>query len=73
MEELGAGQPLFSRRALAALYLPLVVEQLLVTTVGMADTVMVMRRGVILESAARDAFFSSPAHPYSRELVDAAM
>lgn len=45
MEELGAGQPLFPRRALAALYLPLVVEQLLVTTVGMADTVMVATVG----------------------------
>lgn len=45
MEELRAGQPLFSRRALATLYLPLVVEQLLATTVGMADTVMVATVG----------------------------
>ena len=38
-------KPLFSIRALCALILPLMVEQLLAVTVGMADTMMVSRVG----------------------------
>ena len=38
-------KPLFSRRRLLALFIPLVIEQLLGTTVGMADTVMVASVG----------------------------
>lgn len=38
-------KPLFSTRALCALILPLMVEQLLAVTVGMADTMMVARVG----------------------------
>lgn len=38
-------KPLFSTRALCALILPLMVEQLLAVTVGMADTMMVSRVG----------------------------
>jgi len=38
-------KPLFSTRALCALILPLMVEQLLAVTVGMADTMMASRVG----------------------------
>ena len=38
-------KPLFSTRALCALILPLMVEQLLAVTVGMADTMMVSQVG----------------------------
>ena len=37
--------PLFTRQALLRLILPLVVEQLLAVTIGMADTVMVTSVG----------------------------
>jgi peptide/nickel transport system ATP-binding protein len=37
----------------------------------MADEVMVMNRGEIVESAAADAIYSRPQHPYTRELVAA--
>ena len=46
--ELTASQPrapLFSRQALLRLIIPLVIEQLLLMTVGMADTVMVTTAG----------------------------
>jgi peptide/nickel transport system ATP-binding protein len=36
----------------------------------MAHHVAVMYAGEIVESASRDAFFSRPAHPYSRKLFD---
>ncbi len=60
------------------LLVPESVGMLLIThDVGLArtvaDSVMVMRGGIILEKAARDAFFALPAHPYSRQLVDAEM
>lgn len=38
-------QPLFSRNALIRLIIPLIIEQLLLMTVGMADTVMVTTAG----------------------------
>lgn len=38
-------QPLFSRNALVRLIIPLIIEQLLLMTVGMADTVMVTTAG----------------------------
>ena len=37
---------------------------------GMAHRVAVMYAGEIVELASRDAFFSRPAHPYSRKLFD---
>jgi peptide/nickel transport system ATP-binding protein len=37
----------------------------------MADEVMVMNRGEIVEIAASDAIYSRPQHPYTRELVAA--
>ena len=37
----GAGRPLFTRSELLRLVIPLVIEQFLLMTVGMADTVMV--------------------------------
>ena len=37
----------------------------------MADEVMVMNRGEIVEIAASDAIYSDPQHPYTRELVAA--
>jgi len=37
----------------------------------MADHVAVMREGVIVEAAERDAFFENPQHPYSWQLFDA--
>ena len=40
-----AGAPLFSGKALRALIIPLVVEQLLAVTIGMADTMMVTTAG----------------------------
>lgn len=43
--ELTENKPLFTRRALIALVIPLVIEQLLGTAVGMADTVMVASVG----------------------------
>lgn len=42
---LETGKPLFSRQALARLIVPLVIEQLLLMTVGMADIVMVTTTG----------------------------
>jgi peptide/nickel transport system ATP-binding protein len=36
----------------------------------MAQRVAVMYAGEIVETASRDAFFSRPAHPYSRKLFD---
>ncbi len=43
--ESAQAKPLFSTRALCALILPLMVEQLLAVTVGMADTMMVSQVG----------------------------
>lgn len=40
-----AATPLFSRQALTRLIIPLVIEQLLLMTVGMADTIMVTSTG----------------------------
>lgn len=40
-----ANKPLFSRQALVRLMIPLVIEQLLLMTVGMADTMMVTTAG----------------------------
>jgi peptide/nickel transport system ATP-binding protein len=37
---------------------------------GVAHRVAVMYGGQIVETAARDAFFARPAHPYSRKLFD---
>src|SRR5688572_4808264 len=37
---------------------------------GVAHRVAVMYAGQIVETAARDAFFDRPAHPYSRKLFD---
>jgi peptide/nickel transport system ATP-binding protein len=37
----------------------------------MADEVMVMNRGEVVEMAASDAIYSHPQHPYTRELVAA--
>ncbi len=37
---------------------------------GMAHRVAVMYAGEIVETAARDQFFASPNHPYSRKLFD---
>ena len=37
---------------------------------GVAHRVAVMYAGQIVETAARDAFFERPAHPYSRKLFD---
>ncbi|MCI8916549.1 MAG: MATE family efflux transporter [Oscillospiraceae bacterium] len=45
MESTAASKPFFSNQALARLILPLVVEQLLLMTVGMADTMMVTSAG----------------------------
>jgi ABC-type microcin C transport system duplicated ATPase subunit YejF len=36
-----------------------------------ADRVIVMRHGRIVEEGARDAFYRNPRHPYSRELFEA--
>ena len=41
----GAGRPLFTRSELLRLVIPLVIEQFLLMTVGMADTVMVTTSG----------------------------
>ena len=43
--------PLFSREALVHLIVPLIIEQLLLMTVGMADTVMVTTAGEATVSA----------------------
>ena len=48
---LSAGKPLFSRQALSRLIIPLIIEQLLLMTVGMADTVMVTSAGEAAVSA----------------------
>ncbi len=40
---------------------------------ALADSVMVMRGGSVLENAPRDMFFNGPAHPYSRDLLAAGM
>ncbi|MEI8611927.1 ATP-binding cassette domain-containing protein [Enterovibrio sp. Hal110] len=37
----------------------------------LADTIVVMYLGQIVEQAPRDAFFANPAHPYSRALLAA--
>jgi len=40
----------------------------------MADRIAVMKGGVLLESAPRDAFFAAPKHPYTQKLLkDAAV
>lgn len=39
---------------------------------ALCDHVMVMQRGTIVESGARDALFSQPTHPYTRQLLSAA-
>ena len=44
-KEQGAGRPLFTRSELLRLVIPLVIEQFLLMTVGMADTVMVTTAG----------------------------
>ncbi len=36
-----------------------------------ADRVVVMKDGVIVESSSRDAFYAQPQHPYSKQLFDA--
>jgi peptide/nickel transport system ATP-binding protein len=36
-----------------------------------ADRVAVMRQGLLLEEASREAIFRSPAHPYTRALLGA--
>ena len=41
----GGREPLFSQKELLVLAVPLLVEQLLEVTVGMADTMMVSRCG----------------------------
>ena len=41
----GPGEPLFTTGELMRLIVPLLIEQLLATTVGMADTMMVSRCG----------------------------
>ncbi len=45
MEPKAKTQPLFTRQALTRLLVPLIVEQLLLMTVGMADTMMVTTAG----------------------------
>jgi len=35
----------------------------------MADSIAVMKEGRLVESAPRDAFFSSPRHPYTQQLL----
>jgi len=37
----------------------------------LADRVAVLKNGVLVEVASADEFFAAPAHPYSRELLDA--
>lgn len=39
---------------------------------GIADHILVMRRGRIVESAPADELFANPAHPYTRALLAAA-
>ena len=41
----GPGAPIFTTNELVKLIVPLLIEQLLATTVGMADTMMVSRCG----------------------------
>ena len=44
-EEIKETKPLFTNKQLTRLMLPLVIEQLLLMTVGMADTMMVTTAG----------------------------
>jgi peptide/nickel transport system ATP-binding protein len=40
---------------------------------GIADRVMVLRHGVVVEEGPADAVFSAPGHPYTRQLIAAAL
>ncbi|MFJ1745377.1 dipeptide ABC transporter ATP-binding protein [Streptomyces sp. NPDC088116] len=40
---------------------------------GIADRVIVLRNGVVVEEGRTDAVFSAPAHPYTRQLMAAAL
>ena len=55
-----------SRRRMSVL---LITHDLAVVA-GMAHRIAVMYAGEIVETARREAFFSQPAHPYSRKLFD---
>ena len=48
----------------------LLITHDLAVVAGMAHRVAVMYAGEIVETAAREAFFTRPAHPYSRKLFD---
>jgi len=37
----------------------------------MADTLVVMKNGAVVEHGTRDAFYAQPQHPYSKQLFDA--
>ena len=43
--ENSAGKPIFSKKALVRLIVPLIIEQFLLLSVGMADTLMVTTAG----------------------------
>ncbi|MEU6375081.1 ABC transporter ATP-binding protein [Streptomyces sp. NPDC046909] len=40
---------------------------------GIADRVLVLRQGVVVEEGPTEAVFADPAHPYTRELMAAAL